>query len=181
MLLVNPLTGQYLVVNHPGHTDQSVHGRKQVRSLSDSYEALQGLSETPLSFHTTPGTSKQLKRWVRQASEKGGSWIPPTKRKLVGITDRSGTEVLISPRDREIAMHEIGHQKKGHTGEHLDELEGIPEIEKMMEDEAWHWALKNAKKAGVSKRKIRQVIRAQGIQPWEILRYGKGSLFKKEE
>jgi hypothetical protein len=155
-MIINPFTGQ-LILNHPGSHDQKVHGgNKKIRSLSDSYEALDTAAESKISYdkdYIGPTSGPITPFQARRTAGAGDA-------RAIQLKDTIGSKVSVlrGPREREVAAHEAGHVRLGH-------VLGALAPRETKESEAWRWALKNAKKLGLSKRKIRQVMRQRQNEP----------------
>ena len=183
MILINPFTGIVINANPEGCNQYSgPECAGHVRSLEGSKKALAELArpKTELKYAGIMDTPELLSYFRRHAARNPKMDRRPSKHKMGGLALPGKIHIVSGPRERETALHEIGHQQKGHVDFREGNLsdEAQQGLEHFMELEAWNWAFKNRKKAAISKRKLLQTARAGGIEPWEI-KHGKGSVFKR--
>jgi len=84
MIVVNSLTGQYLIINHPGHADQSVHGKKGSGLPS-------GRQASSMFKRATKLASKE---YYEDPDKPAGAPLKKTKVKKVGISKLTRDKLL---------------------------------------------------------------------------------------
>lgn len=153
MLLVNPFTGQVINTWSDAARAASALARRLGRSYKGSKRLIHQTSKSlglkkpiylegidPRDMYGSVGKLNQISVKASIPSSEL-SKFPKTKAKKVVAAVGKG------PYEREVLMHEIGHIASGH---HLGKRPKVGDIE----SEAWDWAIKNAKKHNISKRKL---------------------------
>lgn len=151
-MIINPLTRQVLTNKW---SDAARVASALVRRLGRSHNASKTL----------------IRKAAKEAGAKNVRYLEGGRFGLIGKWKETAEGLIPSaklkkPRifvgkgmlDREVSMHELGHLKSGH----LDILPKriTPEDHQAFEDQAWDWAIKNAKKYNISKRKLIRLKRA---------------------
>jgi len=164
-VLVNPFTGMVLNTEVPNprgcnqHTGPNCgHRARKIRSLADSYKALQGAA-----IHPATGFRIPINYMDYDPNEVEFSLDEDRKLWGLYLPDDFGRDIIQvgkSPRQREIAAHEVGHLASGHS--EFPESE-TREDHLKIEEEAWAWALKNRRKLGISRKKLLQTKRIAKI------------------
>ena len=180
-MICNPFTGMVLNADIPNpkgcnqHTGPDCGGSsvdvkklEQVRHLTEALQKMQRKKR-----YSLEGSYQNLRDEVGGRIEFGAEDLKPRsnwKHAAEGRMSYSYDPTSESPRkespeikigsglfDREVAAHEIGHVK---TPFHIDADEVLSRRNIYEEGGAWDWALKNAKRLGLSKRKLKRVSKA---------------------